>query len=103
MNATTNAISGRVRCEQTYTLAPLALPARHTLARAAEVAAAPATQLFVQRARSVAPGFELSDTNADAVAAICRRLDGLPLALELAAACCRPRRCWRASTGCYRF
>src|SRR4029079_14051118 len=43
-------------------------------------------QLFVERAQSVQPGFRLSDDNASAVAETCRRLDGLPLALELAAA-----------------
>lgn len=51
-----------------------------------QIAASPAVQLFVGRVRMAQPGFGLHAENAEAVAEICRRLDGLPLALELAAA-----------------
>src|SRR5690606_12710243 len=46
----------------------------------------PSVELFVQRAQKVKPGFGLTSSNATAIAGICRSLDGLPLALELAAA-----------------
>jgi predicted ATPase/DNA-binding CsgD family transcriptional regulator len=51
-----------------------------------KVAASPAVELFVQRARAVRSGFDITPENAAAIAEIARRLDGLPLALELAAA-----------------
>ena len=74
----------RVRGEQEWRVAPLdGPPAGATLAA---LAAAPAVRLFVERVRDVQPGFELTSENAAAVAELCRRLDGLPLALELAAA-----------------
>jgi predicted ATPase/transcriptional regulator with XRE-family HTH domain len=74
----------RLRTEQRFVVAPLATPG---LERSVEtIAASPSVRLFVDRARVVDPSFELSGTNARDVAAICERLDGLPLAIELAAA-----------------
>src|SRR5262249_10082415 len=73
----------RIRGERVYQLAPLPVP---DAAPAAVVVEAPAVALFVQRARAVSSGFALTDDNAAAIAAIASRLDGLPLALELAAA-----------------
>ena len=76
----------RVRGEQEYPVPPLALPAS-TLSPAPErVLDSPSGRLFVERATAASPNFSLTPQNAGAVAAICWRLDGLPLALELAAA-----------------
>ena len=76
----------RVRGEREYPVRPLALPDLSRVPTVADVEANPAVELFVERARAVLPSFDLSRTNAAAVAAICHRLDGLPLAVELAAA-----------------
>ncbi|MGH3147515.1 MAG: ATP-binding protein, partial [Rubrobacter sp.] len=76
----------RVRGEQEYPVSPLALPSSTRSPAPEEVAASPSGRLFLQRARSSSPTFELTESNAGAVASICWRLDGLPLALELAAA-----------------
>jgi predicted ATPase/DNA-binding CsgD family transcriptional regulator len=75
-----------VRGEHEYPLAPLALPEADDLASPAGLAEVESVKLFVERAHAVQPSFELTDENAAAVAAICARLDGLPLAIELAAA-----------------
>ena len=72
--------------ETLYSVPPLALPTEPGHPTAAQVAARESVQLFVERARVAKPGFELTDENAPAIAAICRRVDGLPLAIELAAA-----------------
>jgi predicted ATPase len=75
-----------ISAEQEFEVSPLPLPDARVAARARAVADVPAVQLFVERARAARSGFELTDHNAEAVAEICRALDGLPLAIELAAA-----------------
>jgi len=76
----------RVAGERQHRLAPLAAPDPAALPALADLARVPAVQLFLARAQAVDPAFRLTPENAAAVAAICARLDGLPLALELAAA-----------------
>ncbi len=72
--------------EQEYLVPPLDLPPLHPLPPLETLNQYAGIALFVQRARSVQPGFALTDDNASAVALICYGLDGLPLAIELAAA-----------------
>ncbi len=74
------------RGEHEWPLQPLSLPPPDRFADMAAVAQASAVQLFVQRATAVRPDFRLTSANGAAVASICLRLDGLPLAIELAAA-----------------
>jgi predicted ATPase/DNA-binding CsgD family transcriptional regulator len=78
----------RLRAEHLVPIAPLPVPASagagsHDLD---SIAASPAVALFVDRAQAVDPGFALTPENAATIAEICARLDGLPLAIELAAA-----------------
>jgi predicted ATPase/DNA-binding SARP family transcriptional activator len=91
---------GRLRLhgEQEYPVQPLAVPESEVGSRKSEgvrakgvspsvaLADMPAVALFVRRAGEADPGFAIDESNAQAVAAICQRLDGLPLAIELAAA-----------------
>ncbi len=72
--------------ETTWRVPSLALPSPLPGAAAADLAETEAVRLFVERARAVDPGFASSDRNVLAIAHICRRLDGVPLAIELAAA-----------------
>ena len=72
--------------EQEYVVPPLALPDPEHLPDLAALSQFEAVQLFVARATAVKPGFSVTNENAPAVAEICARLDGLPLAIELAAA-----------------
>jgi len=67
-------------------LDPLELPPADGARRPAELAAWPAVQLFVERAAAALDSFRFDDASAERVCAICRRLDGIPLAIELAAA-----------------
>jgi non-specific serine/threonine protein kinase len=71
--------------EQEFPVPPLPLPSAETR-DPAELARNPAVRLFVQRASAVKPEFALDESNAQAIAEVCRSLDGLPLAIELAAA-----------------
>lgn len=72
--------------EVLYRVPPLAAPDPHRLPPLDALAQYEAVRLFVDRAESVKPGFALTDQNAAAIAQICTRLDGIPLAIELAAA-----------------
>jgi non-specific serine/threonine protein kinase len=72
--------------EVEYPVASLSAPAAPATIGLDEIAENPAVQLFVQRARAIRSDFTITSENAAAVAEICRRLDGLPLAIELAAA-----------------
>ena len=86
--------------ERVYPVPALELPDRSQRPSLAELGEIEAIRLFVDRARAARPDFELTETNAESVIELCVRLDGLPLALELAAARCNllsPRRPARAS------
>lgn len=76
----------RLSMEREFPVPPLRMPDRSASLATARLQAYPAVELFVQRAVAVKPGFGLDDDGAVAVAEICNRLDGLPLAIELAAA-----------------
>jgi predicted ATPase len=76
----------RVRGEQEYPVGHLELPPSTESTTAEEVAGSSSGRLFLERARAASPAFEITQDNAPAVAMICRRLDGLPLAIELVAA-----------------
>jgi predicted ATPase len=76
----------RLRAERLFPVEPLRLPAQGDEQSVDEVGRSPAVRLFVERAQKVAHGFVLEPRTAPVVAALCRRLEGLPLAIELSAA-----------------
>jgi predicted ATPase/serine/threonine protein kinase len=76
----------RIYGEQEFPVSPLPLPEAGSALSPAALIECASVALFVQRAAAVRPGFTLTASNAQAVADICRQLDGLPLAIELAAA-----------------
>ncbi len=75
--------------EVTWRVPSLGAPPAEPVLAVATLSQYDAVRLFIDRARRARPSFTVSDTNAPAVAQICHRLDGIPLALELAAARCR--------------
>src|SRR6266540_3129704 len=72
--------------ETTWRVPSLSVPDTKSTVRVIEIERCEGARLFLERARSFLPGFPLTDRNAAAVAQICQRLDGIPLAVELAAA-----------------
>jgi predicted ATPase/DNA-binding CsgD family transcriptional regulator len=76
----------RVSGEHDVAVGPLHVPPANSALAISAITALPAMQLFVQRAHAASSDFTLSDSNAATVAEICRSVDGLPLAIELAAA-----------------
>ena len=76
----------RVSGEQEFSVPALALPDLNHLPEIEVLTQYAAVALFLQRARAIKPNFQLTSVNAHAIADICTRLDGLPLAIELAAA-----------------
>jgi len=76
----------RIQGEHEFVVPPLPLPDLDHLPALEDLARWSAITLFMQRAQAVRPGFQITEANAHDIAAICVRLDGLPLAIELAAA-----------------
>jgi predicted ATPase/DNA-binding XRE family transcriptional regulator len=82
----TSRVPLRLQAEHEFRVSPLALPESEHFQPTGDLLQSPAVALFVRRAMRVRPGFTLDDEKVAVIADICRRLDGLPLAIELAAA-----------------
>jgi hypothetical protein len=94
----------RLSGEHVFAVPPLSVPEAGAGREVGSLEQYGVVRLFVERARAAEPGFELTGENAEAVVDICRRLDGLPLAIELAAARVRllpPRAFSRGSTAAW--
>ncbi len=74
--------------EYAFTVPPLEVPDMYQVPASENLSQVASVALFVQRVKAILPGFQLTDENAHAVAEICTRLEGVPLALELTAARC---------------
>ncbi|HEY7037140.1 MAG TPA: LuxR C-terminal-related transcriptional regulator [Thermomicrobiales bacterium] len=83
---TTSRAPLRIAGEHVFAVVPLSLPDERSGNSVSSIATSDAVTLFVQRARAIAPGLAITPATAGAISEICRRLDGLPLAIELAAA-----------------
>jgi predicted ATPase/class 3 adenylate cyclase len=82
----TSRVPLRLRAEREYPVPPLSLPRRKPPPSAEQLSQYEAVRLFIDRAQAVKPDFTVDNAAAPAIAEICHRLDGLPLAIELAAA-----------------
>ncbi|MEM8531236.1 MAG: tetratricopeptide repeat protein [Chloroflexota bacterium] len=82
----TSRVPLQINGEQVFRVGPLPLPAETEVTSLPQLSANPAVALLVTRVQALLPDFQLTEANANAVATICRQVDGLPLALELAAA-----------------
>jgi predicted ATPase/transcriptional regulator with XRE-family HTH domain len=82
----TSRSSLHLRGEREFFVPPLSVPDRDAAAHPGRILESDAVRLFAERACAVRPDFVVTDQNAATVAEVCRRLDGLPLAIELAAA-----------------
>ena len=82
----TSQVSLSIRGERIFAVRPLELPTRKVRSKPQDYLNSPAVRLFVDRARAVKDDFKPTDENLESIAQICSRLDGLPLAIELAAA-----------------
>ncbi len=82
----TSRASLRIAGEHVFSVPPMGVPSNDATQRPCDLERSDAVRLFLERAQARNTGFSLTDRNALAVASICRELDGLPLAIELAAA-----------------